>query len=291
VPAFVARIALSAIVISCYPLAFNAFRGSVAALLPPTWQEQLQPPSARRRVSAAELAAAAEAAAADGGRKHKTSDADDAGGGSDDEALNCSLLPHSDSDGDSSSALTARPARRRCCPTPGALLAAARADWAHALLTKLLVATTVLIAVALPQVEVVLGYKGALGGSLIVYVFPALMLFSLTQQDRARRAAAARGDVEGAAAAAGAAGHDAGSAAAAGTSEEETTPLSSGAAAAPKGLGGGIAGGPGPLSAAVWRPADILSTRHGLLLLGFGALGLVIMVTGTLTTAGVLTST
>jgi amino acid permease len=50
-------------------------------------------------------------------------------------------------------------------------------DWPHGLLTAALIATTVVVGIAIPELEAILGYKGALGGTLIVYVFPAWMLF------------------------------------------------------------------------------------------------------------------
>eukprot|EP00294_Goniomonas_avonlea_P017836 CAMPEP_0114561076 /NCGR_PEP_ID=MMETSP0114-20121206/11809_1 /TAXON_ID=31324 /ORGANISM="Goniomonas sp, Strain m" /LENGTH=221 /DNA_ID=CAMNT_0001746683 /DNA_START=344 /DNA_END=1006 /DNA_ORIENTATION=+ len=54
----------------------------------------------------------------------------------------------------------------------------------HIIITGLLVSATVAIGIRLPDISVVLDYKGALGGSLIVYILPSLMLFSLTMQKR-----------------------------------------------------------------------------------------------------------
>jgi amino acid permease len=56
-----------------------------------------------------------------------------------------------------------------------------------AVVTVALIGATVALAIALPSLEVVLGYKGALGGSLIVYVFPGLMYASIMRQIREGR--------------------------------------------------------------------------------------------------------
>jgi hypothetical protein len=258
-PAFVARIALSAIVISCYPLAFNSLRGSVAALLPAAWQARMVPPSER---------------GSGGSPKAKVSDADAedtalrGGGGvssGEDGELECSLLGVSGgggSGGDDGDA-AAVGGRGGCCGglTVSHVRAAVRDDWPHALLTAALVGITVLVAAAIPQIEVVLGYKGALGGSLIVYILPATMLFSLTQQARASAAAAGGRAVVGGVVDAGPGGIEAG----------EGTPLAV-VAAAP----------------AVWDMSAVLGTPHGWLFAAALAWGALIMVTGTLSTAGVL---
>lgn len=255
--ALIARIALSCIVISCFPLAFNAFRGSVTALLPARWQERLVAPSAR--------GAAGGGSGGFPGHKSKLSDADgEEGAASGAGSLDCALLPGSGERGDDE---VGSGASRLCCTWRGCRRAVA-ADWPHAALTKTLVLTAVLIAVLIPQVEVVLGYKGALGGSLIVYVLPAVMLFSLTQQESLgllRQAqGAAQSDEEGA--------------------ESEGTPLAAAAGASSSALAtGSTAFAPG-----VWTRRAVLGTPHGWLLIAFSALGLLIMVTGTLTTAGVL---
>ena len=279
-----ARIALSAIVISCYPLAFNSFRGSVAALLPAPWQEMLAPPASRKSGSSA----------AEGRRKHKVSDADEEEEEDADlfegEGLDCNLLSGNNNSGtklsgseddeeeeEGGSGGAHSGARKRgsgataACCSPKSLLRALRLDWPHALLTLILVTTSLVIAICIPQVEVVLGYKGALGGSLIVYVFPAVMLYSLTQQQRLGRLGGGKAssspqavDEEEAATA------------------SEDRPFASGAAAMPS--SGKASSAPG----GVWLPSDVLRSWQGGLLLGFTALGLLIMVTGTLSTAGVI---
>ena len=63
----------------------------------------------------------------------------------------------------------------------GSALSRLVADWPFLLLTAVLVACSVLVALALPNLGLVLGYKGALGGTLIVYVMPALFYFLLTR--------------------------------------------------------------------------------------------------------------
>lgn len=52
-------------------------------------------------------------------------------------------------------------------------------DWAFLLLTFALVALSLGTALAIPNLGLILGYKGALGGTLIVYVLPAVFYFVL----------------------------------------------------------------------------------------------------------------
>jgi len=132
-----------------------------------------------------------------------------------------------------------------------------------------------LVAVLVPEVEVVLGYKGALGGSLIVYVFPALMLFSLSQQ-------AALGLLPSVA--------GGGGGMAEGDDEGEGAPLArvkavDAAAGRPPtaSADGSTAYAPG-----VWSFRALVGTPPGWLLLAWAALGALVMVAGTLTTAGLL---
>jgi hypothetical protein len=69
-------------------------------------------------------------------------------------------------------------------------------QWPHALLTAGLVALSVLLALVVPSLSTILGVKGALGGTVIVYALPALMNFELTRRARhqgARAFAAAPG--------------------------------------------------------------------------------------------------
>lgn len=55
-------------------------------------------------------------------------------------------------------------------------------EWPHALLTACLVALSVLFALVVPSLSTILGVKGALGGTVIVYALPALMNFVLTRR-------------------------------------------------------------------------------------------------------------
>lgn len=211
-----------------------------------------------------------------GGSKAKVSDADAEnaalrGGGIsavENGKIECRLLGvgGGDASGDSGGDAVAVGGRRGCCGglTVSRVCAAVRDDWPHALLTAVLVGTTVLVAAAIPHIEVVLGYKGALGGSLIVYILPATMLFALTQQ--ARAAAGAPASASSVLAVLGVVVGDSG-----GVEAGESTPLAV-VAAAP----------------AVWDWRAVMSTPHGWLFAAALAWGALIMVTGTLSTAGVL---
>lgn len=247
-PALVARVALSFIVIGCYPLAFNSLRGSASALLPAAWRAALRAPAERR------------AAAVEGGAMPPAAPARD--GGADRGDLDCALLSDGGEGGDddvSGSGDGPRaPGQGGCGRRARSAAAAVAADWPHAALTLALVATTTVIGVGVPKVEVVLGYKGALGGSLIVYLFPASMFFAL-QERRRRRAAGGPPK------------------AADGAEEEEERAEAEAEESAP------LRGDGAPRSCGA-----ALATPHGALLVVFGIVGLMVMVFGTATTAGIL---
>lgn len=57
-------------------------------------------------------------------------------------------------------------------------------DWAFLLLTFFLVAVSLGTALAIPNLGLILGYKGALGGTLIVYVLPAIFYFVLLSRSK-----------------------------------------------------------------------------------------------------------
>jgi len=57
-------------------------------------------------------------------------------------------------------------------------------DWAFLLLTFVLVAVSLGTALAIPNLGLILGYKGALGGTLIVYVLPAIFYFVLLSRSK-----------------------------------------------------------------------------------------------------------
>jgi hypothetical protein len=67
-------------------------------------------------------------------------------------------------------------------------------DWPHALLTACLVSLAVVVALVVPSLSTILGVKGALGGTVIVYALPAVMNFHLTRRARRGAAAGAKGD-------------------------------------------------------------------------------------------------
>jgi amino acid permease len=158
VPAVVARVALTLLLLFSYPLAFHAMRSNTAALLPERW-----------------------AAAIQHGTRH-------AGARGDAEASGAKYTPLIEPSAEEGGGGVAHHAG---APSPAGPSRAASCDewvasaihmWPHMLLTALLVAVTVGVAIALPQISVILGYKGALLGSVIVFILPGLMHFSLVQQ-------------------------------------------------------------------------------------------------------------
>ena len=136
----------------------------------------------------------------------------------------------------------------------------AASDVPHFVLTLLLVSLSVGVGLGIPQIAVVLGYKGALGGSLIVFVFPALMYFNLVEQQRASTASVGKGS----------------------TATDDDGDVDS------SDLKRDDAGGTNSGRRRRLRPSTLFCTSHGLLLVGATVFGLSIMVLGTATTAGLL---
>jgi amino acid permease len=210
-----ARFALVVTQVLNFPIVFNSHRASVIALLPARWQARLLPRAA---------------AALPGGSAGEAEEA----------AASAPLLEGGGSDGAPAPA-----------PAPASLAAWAAAEAPHWALTALLVAATVTFAVAVPNLSVILGVKGALGATLIVYALPAAIYFVLS-----RRAAAGGGG--GLALLAGGGAADEGSGAGAQSS--------------------GSAGGAGERSRSLAR--DLLATPPGWLCIGFCAWAGVVMVLG-----------
>ena len=143
IPAVVARVCIVLIVLGCYPLAFNAHRSNVILLLPLRWQAALNAPAP------AELLL-------EGAESQQSL-------GSDSSAA--LLLPGA------SHSLQAEPARKATY-TPISSRVGGASLWhrllrevPHAMLTAGLVTTSMIIGILVPNVEVILAYKGALGGS------------------------------------------------------------------------------------------------------------------------------
>jgi amino acid permease len=221
-PAVVARVALTLLLLFSYPLAFHALRSNTTALLPPRWAGIITHGTRH----------------AEGDGKYEPLQDDGHGGAVAPAAA--PVEPHAT-------------LRERA--------ASALLMWPYALLTALLVALTVGISIALPQISVILGYKGALLGSCIVFIFPGLMHFSLVQKQRRRGKGLLAADGAGA---------DGGlasmSLAAGGDASNSAVAVSS--------------------AAGVWNVHDLLTTTHGLIAVGFVAWGLCMMVLGTASTAG-----
>lgn len=133
--------------------------------------------------------------------------------------------------------------------------------------------------------QTVLGYKGALGGSLVVVVFPAWMYFGLTQRRLAAAApGAATGSVSGAAAVADWAVRKDDSSPA---DDKAALLLADSAAAVEGGVLAPAASGV-PLAELRWEWRDLLHTRHGLLAAAGSVLGAALMVSGTLAASHVI---
>lgn len=146
--------------------------------------------------------------------------------------------------------------------------------------------------------QTVLGYKGALGGSLVVIVFPAWMYFGLTQRRLAAAAAASaaaggagavadwavRGSSNPSPSSGSSANRD--TASSSSLADDKTALLLADGAAAAEGAlapsASGVAGVGVPLGELRWTWGDLIHTRHGLLAAAGSVLGLALMVSGTL---------
>jgi hypothetical protein len=126
-------------------------------------------------------------------------------------------------------------------------------DWPHALLTTTLVAVSVIIGIAVPNVEVVLAYKGALGGSWIIYIFPGCVWFALQQMHRYAVLTTSNAQAV--------------FPKAAGLQSDSFIALSR------------------VTHRHIWKPTDIFGTARGWLMLTLVAWGLVVLFVGTITTA------
>jgi amino acid permease len=311
-PIVVARIALSLVVIGCFPLAFNSLRIAAVSLLPPRWAERIKEPhyegsGAYAAVPHHDAAVPvkysvpvdAGATAAEDGLVATTELSLNRGllrrtpAGSATSAVGGSAVSHTGPAGGSVTyaattgaatageegyALSLSPAARiaaeRCsvvrvkhfqctCPTPRALCMRLKADWPHVVVTKLLVLVAITIAILVPSIETVLGYKGAIGGSLVVLIFPVWMFFGLTQRSIAAAAAGV-----------------------AGTGAPGAVAVKEWAAASGEGY---HEGGSVPLAAELhWQWVDLVRTRHGLLASVFTVIGMMLMVSGTLAASGAI---
>jgi Transmembrane amino acid transporter protein len=65
-------------------------------------------------------------------------------------------------------------------------LTTARPKAVHVTVTVVFVFLSAVVGIAIPNVTIVLGYKGAILGSLIVYIFPALMYWTVWADTTAR---------------------------------------------------------------------------------------------------------
>ena len=152
VAALVARVALVIVMSFSFPIVFNNFRAMTVSLLPQALQERIDIMGKAGTVVAGEGEA--------GGAKRLGDDpGGETGGGG---------------------------GGGGCCPA----LASAARDWPFLLTTAVLVAACVLVAAAVPDLGLILGYKGALGASFILYILPGAFYFALVRRARRRAAAA-----------------------------------------------------------------------------------------------------
>lgn len=190
--AVVARVALTAILLSCYPLAFNSLRSSVAALLPDSWAEQLKAPAERKGRGGGGSSSSFKLE--DGHHQQPLlagAGADVAEEGHSSGSVNGSRVSvpppvrESSLSGISLSAAQEEGQLGRQGPKKGLLLRLFHAlleDWAHFFLTAFLVGVSVLVAILVPEISVVLEYKGSVAGSFIIYAIPGWLYFSLKRQ-------------------------------------------------------------------------------------------------------------
>ena len=152
----VARFALVVTQVLNFPIVFNSHRASVIGLLPLSWQRRcqgLQGSSSAGSSEGSEGAVRAEAAP---------------------------LLEEAGQEGEGGSGLAE--AAGSSARSWGQWVHAEGPHWA---ITALLIALTVGFAVAVPNLSIILGIKGALGATLIVYAIPAALYFALRRQQLA----------------------------------------------------------------------------------------------------------
>ena len=146
----VARFALVITQILNFPIVFNSHRAACISLLPLAWQQRFLGD-----------AGPAAAGSGSGGGSSGGSGSSSGGGSSEAEGASAPLLEGSSSSGKSSAASWLH------------------REGPHGLLTAALIAASVTFAVAVPNLSMILGIKGALGATLIVYALPAAIYFVL----------------------------------------------------------------------------------------------------------------
>ena len=304
----VARAALALIQLLSFPIVFNSHRAAVIALLPVGLAASITAGSVR-----------AEAALRDA-RASRTNLSSD---GSSEALLRGSVSGASDDDEESSggggrAAHAARGGGDRLVSQSGsesshggwgfALLRrpfgyarACAADAPHVLLTFSLVAVVVALGTYFTDLALVLGVKGALGGTVIVYIVPSIAYFAVIRSGAAR-GSDLRGGVEEEDRAG--AGFMTVRGARSGNFEDGTgandsglvdptaplTPLSWATPSMPRGTplspSGSESGGGGGLGVGVWT--ELFTTTHGFLAVSYTLYGIGVMVLGLLATFGLL---
>lgn len=216
--AIFAKVALSVIVISCYPLAFNAMRISVMLLLPPAWKLRVSQrllftsdgrpivvPTGGGKVSDDEQERPEEEALLSQVEFASTHGKGSASTGAAAASLPCESYAVRLRDSSHEETLltsqepTVGDVLRKGKPATASRWAAfrlaVRGDWPHAVLTALLVALSLGVALSVPNIAIVLTYKGALGASLIVYLIPCYMYFALVQRELHKKTDGELGDL------------------------------------------------------------------------------------------------
>ena len=245
----IAKVGLTLILIGCYPLAFNSFRNSVTALLPDRWANAIRNgvgPKERKRNGSAcalhdNLLSETSSQTVDDVQQ---TEAEDAPLVVQNKAKPLSIQPANETT--PSNTHLSMIGRSVC-----SFLAMARNDWPHALLTKLLVSTTIGIGLGVSNIADILTYKGSIGGSMIVYIFPALMYFALVQRRKHAPAKPPRRD---------------GSVNSSDSDDDMANPDAM-------------------LGELRWTWSDLYKTRHGLIVIVASVLGLTMLLCGVVTTA------
>ena len=175
IAADVARGALAFIQILSFPIVFNSHRACVLALLPDPWVGAIMNGGAwgkrqRRRGNNSQLDSSPLLL------PHHPNDINiiaaltDAHGNNDDDIEGNN---HSSSDGSGVASFPSRFINN---------MISFGHDWRHTLLTFILVAIIITLGTIFTDLALVLGVKGALGGTLIVYVIPGLIYFEIERR-------------------------------------------------------------------------------------------------------------
>jgi amino acid permease len=179
--ALIARVALSCVILACYPLAFHSYRSNFVELLPMWMQVSL------KKASMQNLSCSKKRYL--NGKEYSLGNSSSSESISIDNGIMSPSATSPQSTNTASTGLDLPLLGGSSSKKPVQLqFYSIFMDWPHYVLCALLVAVSIVVGLAVPKIEVVLGYKGSLGGSLVVYIIPGCMHYVLVQQSRLYKA-------------------------------------------------------------------------------------------------------